>query len=333
MIYKNIELHGITALEEANGGFALRRHPAEIRAEFCEGGQRSALSLCGAELRFVPQGEVKITLSTVTEGTVNRATLFYGDTAAGWQTCDVHITHTPTTFTFAPSERLEFLEKVAATGKPRFAPTVLRLVLEHCAVVIHDVGGNVRPPKADEVPAKTGLFYGSSITHGSLTYAPELYWCRRVAEGLGCDHINLGLAGFCRFEKSTVDWLAARRDWDFMVAELGINVLDVYTPDQYRERVRYLIETIHAAHPDKYLFCIDVFLFRGDVVGEQEAPAFRAVLKEEAERIHSEKVVYLSGLALLTDPAGLSEDGIHPNMKGIHLIAENLQSKLAPYLL
>lgn len=332
MIYNGIEIHGASWVEETENGVIPRRYPAAVREALNDIGQGAALNLCGVELRFVPEGEVKITLSTASGKGMNRAQLYYGSTQAGWETGEVKITGTPKEITFRQSERVEFLEASAKAHGDVFSPKVLRLVVENAPILIHSIEGNVRPPKADEVPAENVLFYGSSITHGSLAAAPSTYWNRRVVENLGRDHVNLGLAGSCLVQKEVVDWICSRTDWQVAVLEMGINMVDSVETEDYRQRVRYMLETIHAKHPDKYKFCIDVFYYYGDLFDKGRVKEYRQVMAEEVARIGSDRLIHISGLDMLTGVHGLSEDMVHPNVIGVEEIARNMTAKLGEYL-
>lgn len=332
MIYNGIEIHGASWVEETENGVIPRRYPADVREALNDIGKGAALNLCGVELRFVPEGEVKITLSTVNEKSVNRAQLYYGNTQAGWETGEVNIKGVPREITFRPSQRTEFLDKAANACGHTFKPTVLRLVLENAPIIIHSIEGNVRPPKADEVPAENILFYGSSITHGSLAAAPSTYWNRRVSENLHRDHVNLGLAGSCLVQKEVVDWICGRNDWQVAVLEMGINMVDNVESEDYRQRVRYMLETIHAKHPDKYKFCVDVFYYYGDLFEKGRVKEYRKVMAEEVARIGSDRMIYINGLNILTGVGGLSEDMVHPNVAGVEEIARNMTAKLGAYL-
>lgn len=332
MLYQNLDLHAIAEIKPADGGVRPYRLPAAVIPALSEQGQRMAQNIVGAELRFVPlEDEVKITLSTAEAGTCNEALLYYGAVQSGWETLQIHIDDTPRTFTFRRSPRQGELEQVTAQNGFAFAPQVLRVLLSGAAIIIHDVKGAVRPPLPEELPAKKGVFYGSSITHGSLACTPNMFWTRRTAEALGADQENCGLAGSCRMEAAMADWFAARDDWDFMVLEMGVNVLDVYDADTYRTRVRYMLETLHAAHPEKRLFCIDLFYCNADLRGSAMPDTFRAILGEEIARIGSDRVVHVPGRSILDGTAGLSEDLVHPNIEGVNTIVRNLTAALRPY--
>ena len=332
MIYKGIDVHGAAYLETAENGVIPRRYPENVRQALNTSGKTAALNLCGVELRFVPEGDVTITLSTVGEKALNRAQLYYGNTQAGWETGEVKIDHTPREITFRQSARTAFLDNAAAACGHPFKPTVLRLALENAQIIIHNIEGNVRPPKADELPNETILFYGSSITHGSLAAAPSTYWTRRVAENLRRDHVNLGLAGSCLAQREVADWIASRNDWQTAVLEMGINMVDNVESEDYRSRVRYMLETVHAAHPDKYKFCVDVFYYYGDLFDTGRVKEYRKIMAEEVARIGSDRVVHISGLDILTGVGGLSEDMVHPNVTGVEEIARNMTAKLSAYL-
>ena len=242
------------------------------------------------------------------------------------------ITGTPKEITFRQSAHTEFLDKAAAACNHPFKPCVLRLVVENAPILIHSIEGNVRPPKADELPAENILFYGSSITHGSLAAAPSTYWTRRVAENLHRDHVNLGLAGSCLVQREVVDWICSRNDWQVAVLEMGINMVDNVESEDYRQRIRYMLETIHAKHPDKYKFCVDVFYYYGDLFEKGRVKEYRQIMAEEVARIGSDKMIHISGLDILTGVGGLSEDMVHPNVAGVEEIARNMTAKLSAYL-
>ena len=190
----------------------------------------------------------------------------------------------------------------------------------------------MRPPKAEETPKETILFYGSSITHGSLAAAPATYWTRRVSENLGRDLINLGSAGSCLVQQEVVNWICSREDWQVAVLEMGINMVDKVETEDYCQRVRYMLETIHAKHPDKYKFCVDVFYYYGDLFDKGRVKEYRKVMTEEVARINSDKMIHISGLDILTGVHGLSEDMVHPNVIGVEEIARNMTAKLGEYL-
>lgn len=320
MILNGVELYNVAETDPA-----MLRLPKRLFPALPPLGVGAAQNATGVELRFVPEGEVKLTLSTVGTSHPIVALLYYGSTQSGGNTLEYYIDKEPKTFTFTPAPHLSELP----TDTP-FSPQVLRLMPAGGDIVLHKVEGKVRPPRADEVPQKTLLFYGSSITHGSLACAPNMFWTRRTAEALGFDHRNFGIAGSCRMEPEVVDFLSKEVKWDAAVPESGINMLGD-DPALYRERLRHMLETLHAAQPEKYLFCIDLYYCASDLRGDGRAQRFRDIHTEEVARIASDKVVKLSGLDLLPDRTFLSEDLVHPSVEGVITIAERLTAKLREY--
>jgi len=327
MLYQNLDIHGAVELEEVDGGVIPYRLPRRVW-EPLDHLKGHALTPVGMELRFVPEGEVKLTLSA--KGS-NFATVYYGGQQSGEDVQHITIPSTPTTFTFLPPKMERHVNHLKELYSLPYDPHVVRVLLGNATVVVHSIEGPCRPPRADEVPEKTGIFYGSSITQGACLPSNSLLWSRRVAEALGCDHFNHGVAGCCRLEREITDWLADRTDWDFAVLELGINMVDHYDPEDFRGRVRYMLESLHSTHPDAYLFCIDVFCYRGDLFNENMAPPFRRILKEEIDRIGSDRLVHIPGLDILPTGAGLVTDIVHPGIEGVIEIAHNLTNVLKPY--
>ncbi len=327
MLYQNMDIHGAVELHEVDGGVMPYRLPKAVY-EIHPHLKEHTLCTVGMELRFVPEGEVKVTLSA--RGG-NYATVFYGSLQSGEAVQHITIPSTPTTFTFHPPKMAKHTAHVTALYHLPYAHNVVRILLGNAPIVVHSIEGPCRPPHADEVPAKTGIFYGSSITQGACLPSNALLWSRRVAEALGCDHFNHGVAGNCKLEKEFSDWFAARDDWDFAVLELGINMVDRYDPEDFRGRVRYMLNAMHQAHPDAYIFCIDVFCYRGDLFNENMAPPFRRALEEEVARIGSDRVIHIPGLDILPTGAGLISDIVHPGVEGVIEIAHNLTATLKPY--
>ncbi|MBR6603602.1 MAG: hypothetical protein IKK94_06275 [Clostridia bacterium] len=331
MIYKNIEIWGADNVKDAKGGACPQKMPDEVADSLSSWAPAHSRRNIGMELRFVPiSGEAKLTLSTKNEGDINKLYLFFGTQQSPTV---LTVTYEPQTFTIALPERIEYLEKMAKEKGLAFSPRVVRLMMSASPVVIHSIEGDLRPPKAEETPALRGIFYGSSITQGSHGIIPPIFWNRRTANKLGVDCKNYGFAGCCLVEKAAADYFAALDDWDFMVLELGINLVGKIEPDEFRERVRYTLSTIHEKHPDKYLFCIDIFHYGSDNGDYHvKVDAFRQVVIEEAARLASPYIKIFGGETILPDDLGLSTDMVHPGIEGMIEMADNLSRLMRPYI-
>lgn len=337
MIYNGLDLHGISEVIPCEDGVRMRRVPKETYDGLNPKAQEMAERNVGAEIRFVPTGDVKITLSTLNEDEYNTIYVYYGSFQSGWETASYTVTHTPKEFTFRQSSRLSELAVMSEEGRAPFAPVIVRLLLGSAPLVIHKVEGDVRPPRKEELPDMKGLFYGSSITHGSLALLPSLFFSRHTADILGCDSENFGFAGSCHVERTMADYFASRTDWDFMVLEMGINVKGTMPPEEFRDRVHYMLNTIHGAHPDKYLFCLDIFTTYSDYFDENHpsrhrTECFRSIVAEEAAAIRSEYVRHFDARTVLDTRQMLTEDLTHPTTEGVIHIADNLSYYMNPYI-
>ena len=295
MIYRNIEIWGADTLKEIKGGVCPQKVPDEVCDKLSSWAPAHARRNIGMEIRFVPaeEAEIKLTLSTKLEGETNTLILYHGAMQSG----SVYlITNEPKTITVKLPEKLQALERIRNENGLAFSPKVVRFIMGLSPVIIHSVEGDCRVPEKDEVPELNGIFYGSSITQGSNGIIPNLLWNRRTADKLGVDCRNFGFAGCCLVEKAMADYFAALDDWDFMVLELGINLVGKIELDEFRERVRYTLNTIHNSHPDKYMFCIDIFHYGSDNGSYYtKVDAFRQVVIEEAAKIASPYIKIFGG--------------------------------------
>ncbi|MBQ8509821.1 MAG: hypothetical protein IJ493_07945 [Clostridia bacterium] len=328
MLYNNFELYNIAELIPAeDGGHYMSRVPSHVRAAMSEQGQRMAIGLTGCEMRFViNNGKAEITLQTTQPGVTTYALLYYGGVQAGWQTVRHYIYDHPTTITIEPPAGMDTLRAISdAAGYP-YSPEVCRIVFECGSLILLDAKGDVRPPKADEVPSRRFMMYGSSITHGSLACTPNMTYLEQISRRLGMDMYSFGFAGSCCMERAVCDYICAQdetnpRRWDFAVFELGINVLHI-AEDDFASRVKYLLDTAQAKNPGKKLFVIDIYYHSGDLLGSPKTDAFRRIVREACEG--RENVMHIDGRTLLTSARGLSADFTHPNVDGVSEIAQNL---------
>ena len=108
------------------------------------------------------------------------------------------------------------------------------------------------------------------------------------------------------------DYIGSREDADVVVLELGINLLQVLTAEQFGERVKDFVGRIAAARPATPIFCTDLFYCESDLFRDGKAEAFRAALRQALWDLAAPNVVHIDGCALLTGPAGLSADWCIP---------------------
>ena len=337
MIFKNIDFHNVSDLtQDKDGAYVMHRFPLSVENKL-EGGQNSNMITTGVELRFkIRSGVAKIKLKNPGESsTVVKIFQYRGSIIDTWQNhCFSIIGGQEYTREIGIYPEVELLHKVTKEAGYAFSPEVVRLVINQTNIRFVDIEGDIEPPSPDDLPSKKYLAYGSSITHGSQTYATATSFVSQVAEYFKADALNRGLAGNARLEKAVADEIAdmgKRGEWDFATLCLGINVSNIPSED-FRNKVRYMLEKISQINPDKPIFAISPVYSRDDMIGKDNLSIFRIVIEEEVNRINSSNLHYISGLSLLDGPHGLSADLVHPSPDGANEIARNLIKKMKPYL-
>ena len=332
MIFKNTELYNISEIEAAqNGSFNMLRVPKSVEKGLSPDAAERNKNCCGAEIRFNLKGDkAKLKLRMPEGSAASRATVLYGSIYSGWEEAVKTIYDRETEIVVSNPYDKEALKRLTEENRLPFDSSLIRIMLEHSNVQLIDIEGDTKPPRKEQTPEKKYLAYGSSITHGSIGLnAPNTY-PNRTAELLGAELINLGFAGSARLEKCMADYIAERNDWDFATLEMGINVLNI-EPGDYRERITYFIEKVAESHPDKKVFCIDIFYTHSDFVQNGRAEMFRSIMRETLAKLNLKNTVYINGLDVLAAVTGLSADLIHPSCTAIPVMAENLARIIRSY--
>ena len=324
MIYRSIEIHNCREVikNEQTGLFKMCRIPLSLNENITGDGFGNA----GVELRLVPlDDEVSIVLKAP-KGKVTRAIIYYGGIQSGWQNLYKAIYDTPTEIVIHKAKNSEYLKRITKENNLPYSPDVIRVILTNGNVEIGDIKGNCRPPREDELPKVKYLAYGSSITHGSLAVVQPNTYVARVAENFNAEAINLGFAGNAKLEAEMADYIANECEFDFATLEMGINILGIDVED-FRNRVKNFVSVIAKGHPDKKIFCIDIFFNGGDMhekEGRHCPELFRNVVKEVLMDLNLPNTVYVNGLECLNTSLGLAQDEDHPNGRGHEMIAANL---------
>jgi hypothetical protein len=347
MIHQNIELHNTVELEDAaGGGVHLHRFPKAVRDCLSPLGRMVSQESAGCELRFVTEAEnIRVAVSSLPS------------TLAPWELHNQDVFIFKGAF-FHSHQRLQpgkvnhihltdigggvknaFLAlKPDVRDTVYFSHNVWRVLLGHYPAVFHEVdtyGYPVRPPKPEELPKQRILFYGSSITNGASPTLYHLCYVQQCARHLKADALNQGLSGSCHCEKEMADYLAARDDYDTICLELGVNMRQGFTPDEFEARSRYLIERVIARHPDKPVFLITIFpngqspqnaLKTDDLQHNQEA--FNQILRDLAANLGHRNLHLLEGREILTDYSGITQDLIHPGDYGHCEMGSHLAARM-----
>lgn len=180
----------------------------------------------------------------------------------------------------------------------------------------------------------TVLFLGDSITAGLGVGENNAYpqIVQQMADSMGwnVDVINAGLSG----ETSAgglrrVDWLMRRRI-DVMILELGGNDgLRGIDPESTKKNLQAIIDTVRAHNPG-----VKIILAGMQVppnLGQQYTTEFKDIYPELAKTNHTLLIPFiLKGVGGV--PSLNQGDGIHPNIKGHKIVAQNVWEVLKPVL-
>jgi hypothetical protein len=326
MIYKNVELHNIHELldDETGEGKTCCRIPNDLRLTLNDSAKNNALQATGGEIRFNRTGErVVITLLNTNPDQPSMVEVYQGDFLKS-----IHaIGPTPTEVVIEKPEFLDLIHEVTAPGDLLFDTDLIRVVLPwRPPVKLISIEGETTPPRPDQSPPLKYLAYGSSITHGNTTIRPTGTYPFRTAQLLGTDLFNMGFGGGAHMEAGMADYLAGRTDWDVATLEMGINVVGSFEVETFKAKIDYFVTTIAEKHPDKWIFCIDIFPCRHDFLGNKKAGTFRSIVKEQVQRLNMPKLVHVPGGDILTSITGLTTDLVHPSPLGFEEMARNLSA-------
>ena len=322
MIFKNILLHNVDELlPTEDGGFAMLRAPLTVEQALSDPGPRANRFATGMELRFVIRsGTARLNILC------GEAYVYFGNIQAGWSVCSTPASEEPRWIEIeAVTERMPVFERIAKENNHPFSPRVVRIFLKSgIAPVIYDVEGDVEVPAPEMMPQKTILAYGSSITNGLLSILPMTTWIYQLSEKLGVDCLNRGYAGSCYAEPEMVDYLCTL-DFDCAVVSFGANVIRLST-EEYEKRARNLITTLCTTHPDRKFIFVDLAYQSSDILDGEEGKAaqLRKIMSRLIAEYNFANAKYVSGLELLNTTCGLSGDLVHPNIKGVNAIANNI---------
>lgn len=340
MHHDGIQFHNVGEIlpAEDRDGQLLQRVPEAVRTELNEGAQSRMRHPAGVELRFVTDGPVSVTLSTVPGGSAEEGTVrvFWGPIQGS---TEVVVGNEPTTL------EVELPAKLAALGPAAredlaFDPRVCRIQLpgEHRGgpMVYHGLEGDVRPPRDDELPNRRYLAYGTSITEGEAPLAEHLTYVSQTARRLEADLLNLGSCGTAYCDAAIADHIDDRDDWDIATLSISVNMVGTFSPETFRDRAARLIDRVAGENPDKPVVAITIFRNARDVCEgedpEELCERFREELREVVAETPHENVSILEGPELLPTIEGLTPDLVHPGDNAMITMGENLAAELETVL-
>ncbi|MFD0998547.1 arylesterase [Ohtaekwangia kribbensis] len=181
---------------------------------------------------------------------------------------------------------------------------------------------------------KTILFYGDSLTAGlGLTTEeafPALVEKKFKQQGKPCKVINAGLSGETSAGGlSRLEWVL-RQPVDVFVLELGANDgLRGLPIEQTQKNLQAIIDKVKAKYPKVKIVIAGMMVPPN--MGPDYTSKFRKIFPELAKKNNATLIPFL-----LQDVAGNEKlnqaDGIHPNVEGHKIVAENVYKVIQPLL-
>lgn len=121
------------------------------------------------------------------------------------------------------------------------------------------------------------------------------------------------------------DFMANDVPGDVFFLELGANMWPGVAPEEYESRVRYLLKTVAAAHPDKPVLAMALYPWHA--VMERDS-TYAQRLHQVIDELNLPNLHEVHGWDLLPDFTGLAVDALHPSDWGHMVIAQNLAQQV-----
>ena len=322
MIWNNIELFNVEEIEETNGIIRLYRFPKELmnKIGIKYFNRYVARTTTGCEIRFV--GEAMITLGAVDED--GYVEIFRGDFQVSQkllkkgERTTIHLQHGQNIDTYPTDYNAQY------------SKDVWRIVFcnDFCgAIYAVDKYSDVRPPRADELPAKKILAYGSSITHSASSFMYSLSYISYTAKLLNVQVLNKGMGGSCFCEKELGDYIK-NAECDGVFLELGVNMFGQFTAEEFYERAAYIVKS--ALDSGRKTVLVSPYLHFNDFSENSDNRKKSADYTLMCKKIASENkdLIFIDGKKILSDISMLTADLIHPSMLGHVAMGKNLSEEL-----
>lgn len=218
-----------------------------------------------------------------------------------------------------PDKFLKYRERIT---NYTFHPKVIRIVIGYSGYVSY-IGLNTytdrRPPYDYELPKKRMLLYGSSISHGSEALEYINSYAFILSRLLKIDILNKSIPGSCQAEKEICTYFKDI-SCDVAFVEFGVNVLGLYTLEEYKTHLNNLLSSI----PTENLFFTSV-LDNGNLF-EPDSKVYKKMMEFREYANSIEKYHYIDPTYLLNDFSDLTADFLHPSDFGQMQIALKLES-------
>lgn len=312
MIYQDIEFYNVKELEydPSNDSYYLLRLDKYVEKNMSQQGKNMNRSSVGIELRFLLiDEEVEITLIGKNEDGI--AYIYFGDVQGEWfQSSFVIKNNVETTIKIKRNNNLKLIDEINNKKESIYPSNLVRIIFNGSLIQFKNKIGRT---KVNNINRDSILFYGSSITSNSITFIPTISYPSLISKELKLDLINLGYPGSCEITKEVVDEIS-KLNFKYAFLELGINIINSITIDEYKNRCAYLLENI--SKTNKKIFVTDIFSYYNEACGVSlyKLNSFCKTLKDLCNKYNN--VIYIKGRKLLNNRNNLCADLVHPDIKG-----------------
>lgn len=346
MLYKNFDLHNVADVEESPLGLKLYRFPKPLCDSMGLGtrlyGRHVARSTPGCEIRFVTGGErALISLSAIGEdGFVE---VFRGDFRYFNGACNNYCYPVRkgqvTQIELVKDSHFESMPSALKRKEGSFSPDVWRIMGDVnfylTFVDFDDMGFGVRPPRPDEMPEKTMLCYGTSLTFGACGSTHSTAYCQLMGRLLNVNLLNKSMGGSCMNEPQLADYFASDAvQYDALFLENAVNM--DFDPAEYEKRTRYLLEQVTQKKPDVPIFMVTSYPSYATSEPISACPVTKkltggciendAAIRRMGEEFANVHVI--EGSEMLTDFTALTCDMIHLSDYGHIMVGTNLARRI-----
>ncbi|MDE6655611.1 MAG: hypothetical protein K2J85_01315 [Anaeroplasmataceae bacterium] len=218
----------------------------------------------------------------------------------------------------------KFLKHRESIKEYTYHPKLIRILIGYSGYVSYiglNTYGKRRPPLEEELPKKKLLLYGSSISHGSEALEYINSYAFILSRLLKMDVLNKSIPGSCQAEDIMCAYLK-QIPCDIAFAEFGVNVLTLYSIEEYQTHLDMLLDSFQA----KKVYFTSV-LDNGNLF-EPESISYRNMIDFRGYARSIAKYTYIPPQELLDDFSSLTADFLHPSDYGQMRIALNLYKKL-----
>ena len=341
MIFKNIEFHNVAEIEETKTGYRMYRFPRDLCDKMGHSGRTHgryvSQTTTGCELRFVMNGtRALLSLTSIDEDTYVQIFrgeyAYYNGYTYSFPVKKGVITH------ILLEDRDDFRKLDPKLRNNHFSANVWRVMTDINSTIafvdIETFGNAIRPPRPDEVPDKTLLCYGTSLTYGACATSHCISYVQLLGRLLGCNILNKAMGGSCMSEKWLSDWFVSGfHQYDGVLLENGVNL---NRDPKYEELTDYFLKKLFEMNPSIPVYCLTSFP-RPSVLAEDSIAnpcsvnmdceyANDRLMRKLTERYPNSHLI--EGYEMMDNLTNLTHDLIHMSDYGHIMAAMNLAKRI-----